>query len=629
MRSPVSTIRGAAFSLTLAVIASVLAASPALAHASVTNGSPAAHSQLSGSPPYVDLRFSSRVVGAALVQVHDASGQAVRSGPTELLDGGLRMRARIPALRAGDYVVDWRALSQDGHLSLGRYGFSVGVGGQSVAAGQASVPVLEATVRWVYLMALLVAFGSLVTTVFTWTRLRRHDGRALPSLPVVALLEVAGAGALTQLALVAQRAGFDLTQAPVAIAALQALMVLAALALAMRAARPGVLLVSLGSTVVVTALGGHSAASAHWWAGAANAVHLLAVALWTGGLAQLTVAGWSLRSKADQPALLAGARQYARFALLSVVLAILTGLLSAAAEFGSVQQLTGSGYGRVLLVKVALIGFTLLLALGARLAGIPGRRAWRPRLLRRIVRFESIALAAVVAAAALLANTAPPQPASAATAPVPVPVLMGPVLDQAEFDGRYLVRLRVDSETVLVQLRDAAGNPPTGVQIDVFTVTPDYDDLNVFPRACGPGCAVGDYPWQPGNTAVLVVSRSGGRETTVAFSVRWQPLPTSPGALARVVDQLTQRPDVAIREQFTGPGGTSPRPDARMRGTDAVHQLGLDAPGLVALPYQSRPDTLLLAAPSGLSYELQLGDDGSLTHELLIGPGGRVERFLG
>jgi len=612
----------------LAVTAVCGAALPALAHANLLSSSPVARSQVSANPPYVDLRFSSRVIGAEQVEVHDASGHGVAVGPPEVLEAGLRMRARLPTLGSGDYIVDWRALSADGHLSLGRYGFSVGVAGRQVGSSNGPFPALEAGVRWVYLMALLVAFGSLVTRVFTWSRIRVRDGRPLPSIPLVPVLTIATFGAMAQAALVLRRSGFDGGQLPVQVALLQAALVLGSLWLATRETSSAVMLGTLGLTVVVAALGGHSVTSGHWWGGPANSVHLLAVALWTGGLAQLLLVGWRLRAREDLPALAQGARSYAKFALLSVVLAILTGILSALAEFGSIGQLTDSGYGRVLLVKVALVGITLLMALAARLLGIPTNRPDRPRLLRRLVRAESAMLVAVVAAAALLANTAPPQPAIAAPDRVPVPRLIGAVVEQADFDGRYLVKLKVSSDTILVQLLDSHGRAPRGVHVEVFTVTPDYDDLNVYPRGCGDGCATGDYPLQAGSTALLVVSRAAGRETTVAFAVHWPASPATGDELAAVRHQLAARPAQALRSQHTAPTGTVLLPATRLGGTDAIRVLGLEDPGLLPLPFQPRSDQLLARSAAGDYYELDLGADGALTHEVITNAQGRTEWFI-
>ncbi|MFN2464177.1 MAG: copper resistance CopC/CopD family protein [Candidatus Dormibacteria bacterium] len=623
-----SLARRGAVATFMALAASAAAAAPALAHASLSTSSPAAHAQVSGNPPYVDIRFSSVVVGAEQIQVHDGTGHGVATGPTEVLDGGRRMRARIPTLRSGDYIVDWRALSADGHLSLGRYGFSVGVAGSQVGTSGNRLPVLEGSVRWVYLMALLVAFGALLTRAFTWAGIKTAGGRGLPAIPLGPVLTVATFGAMAQAALQLRRAGFDLGQAPVQVALLQAALVLICLWLVTRETADRVLLGFLGVAVVVAALGGHSVASRHWWGGPANAVHLLAVATWTGGLAQVALVGWRLRAREDLATLLAGARRYARFALISVVLAILTGLLSAAAEFGTLSQLVDSGYGRVLLVKVALVGVTLALALVARLGGLPTRRPERPALLRRMVRAESAVLATVIAAAALLANTAPPA-AAAVVDLVPVPQLKGPRVDQADFDGRYMVQLAVNSDTVLVQVQDSAGHAPAGVKVDVFTVTPDYDDLNVYPRPCGGGCATGDYPLQPGNTAFLVVTRAAGRETSVAFSVHWPPRALDPGQQTATRAALARQPSVHVTQQRSNSIGTSPLPTVDADGPAAVRLLGLDDPSLVALPYQPRTDQLLLRNALDSFVELDLDASGAPVHEVVTMPGGRVERFVG
>jgi copper transport protein len=615
--------------LGLAATALGATALPALAHAGLSSSSPAAHAELSGNPPYVDLRFSSQVVGAEQVEVHDSSGHGVATGRVEVLEDGRRMRARVPTLKAGDYIVDWRALSADGHLSLGRYGFSVGVAGRQVGTTRSQVPALEAGVRWVYLVALLVALGSLVTRVFTWSRVRAADGQPLSSIPLAPVLTVALLGAMAQAGLVVRRSGFSPGEFPVLVAVLQAVLVLAALWLAVRRSPGGLQVLAVGAAVVAAALGGHSVTSAHWWAGPANAVHLLAVATWTGGLAQVAVLGWRLRARADLPALLEAVRRYARFALLSVLLAIVTGIVSAAAEFASVRDVADSGYGKVLLVKVALVGLTLMIALGARLVGLGGRRPARPGLLRHLVRVESLAVAAVVAAAALLANTAPPQPAAAAPEQVAVPGFAGPVVEQADFDGRFLVRLRVSADTVLVQLQQADGKAPRGAQVDVFTVTPDYDDLNVYPRPCGPGCAAGDYPLGAGSTAFLVVSRYAGRESTVAFAVNWPARLTQPAALPAVRAALAGRGAVRVRQQQTTSSGTTALPAVLTDGSGAVQLLGLDEPGLNPLAYQPRADQLLLRDGHGGYVELDLGPGGEAVHEVVTTPAGRVERFLG
>jgi len=67
------------------------------------------------SEPFVDgsERVSVRRVGGANVEL---------SAPTS---ESARVRQPLPALR-GVYVVHWRVLSDDGHISLGEFAFAVG-----------------------------------------------------------------------------------------------------------------------------------------------------------------------------------------------------------------------------------------------------------------------------------------------------------------------------------------------------------------------------------------------------------------------------------------------------------------------------------------------------------------------
>ncbi|HEX9445636.1 MAG TPA: CopD family protein, partial [Candidatus Binatia bacterium] len=97
---------------------------------------------------------------------------------------------------------------------------------------------------------------------------------------------------------------------------------------------------------------------------AADAAHLVATALWAGGLPALF---WALRdSRRRRPPLAWAAETVARFsrlALASVALLVTTGLYQSWVELQSWSALFATAYGRVLLLKLAL--FLPMLALGA------------------------------------------------------------------------------------------------------------------------------------------------------------------------------------------------------------------------------------------------------------------------
>src|SRR5207247_2158959 len=95
----------------------------------------------------------------------------------------------------------------------------------------------------------------------------------------------------------------------------------------------------------------------------------------------------------------------------------------------SVGAVFSSSYGHTLLVKVALVGVALLLALSARTWALPANPHPRLRLLRPLTLAEGSTLAVVLVVAAVLVNTAPPRAATQAAGalgPPPVPSTVAP-----------------------------------------------------------------------------------------------------------------------------------------------------------------------------------------------------------
>lgn len=152
----------------------------------------------------------------------------------------------------------------------------------------------------------------------------------------------------------------------------------------------------------------------------ADLLHNLATAAWIGGLVGLAVyvlpAG---RRMADADRLRFVAPAVVRFstlALASVAVLVVTGVYRALAEVASVGDLTGTTYGRALLVKLGL--FALMLCVGGvnrfrlhprleRAAlDLPGGDPAAAGALARSVRAELVLAAAVLVAVGVLINTA-------------------------------------------------------------------------------------------------------------------------------------------------------------------------------------------------------------------------------
>ncbi|MGO8003110.1 copper resistance CopC family protein [Rhizobium ruizarguesonis] len=100
---------------------------PVWAHARVEGTVPAAGAQLSVSPDRIEIRFTEsiepRLSDFKLFNAQEAAITLAR----EADDGDRRhMSASVPApLTAGEYRVEWKALSEDGHPVSGEFGFTV------------------------------------------------------------------------------------------------------------------------------------------------------------------------------------------------------------------------------------------------------------------------------------------------------------------------------------------------------------------------------------------------------------------------------------------------------------------------------------------------------------------------
>jgi copper resistance protein C len=104
----------------------IFSAVAALAHAHLLRASPAENASVP-SPPEITLRFSEPLEPAfSAVVVRDASGRQVdKHDPRLDKSDGLTLRVSLPPLTAGQYRVEWRAVSTDSHKIQGGYTFRV------------------------------------------------------------------------------------------------------------------------------------------------------------------------------------------------------------------------------------------------------------------------------------------------------------------------------------------------------------------------------------------------------------------------------------------------------------------------------------------------------------------------
>lgn len=494
--------RFAALAVALCALLAVLLPAGAAAHAELESTAPQRGAVLQAAPERVVFRFSEPVEGSfGAVRVFDAAGERVDAG--DVHHPGDRSDEIAVALRDdlpdGTYTATYRVVSADSHVISSGIVFSVrrpGAAGRTVGellAGSdagADVDALLGVARAVQFGAIAVAVGALLFLVLVW---RAALPRALPdpaaqaaaAAPflrrlrlVVAIAAAAGvvSGLLGIAGQGAEAAGLPALDGlrpaifgetlqtrfgTVWIAGVAAWLALGGLALAtVRSRRDAPVGLTLAAwllalpaawLVLLPGVGGHAAAQAPVaLLLPANALHVAATALWAGGLAVLLfvlpAATRALAAPADRTRLLAAAlARFSPLALVAVVAIVLSGLLQSLELLDLPGDLVATGFGRAVLVKVALL--LGLVALGAwqrqrslpRLRGLAAGGAapgGAGVLLRRALRAEVVLLAGVLAATAVLAASTPATSTQA-----------GP-FDETAAIGPYQLQLTVDPAQV-------------------------------------------------------------------------------------------------------------------------------------------------------------------------------------
>ncbi|MGW6935235.1 copper resistance D family protein [Lentzea sp. NPDC054927] len=141
------------------------------------------------------------------------------------------------------------------------------------------------------------------------------------------------------------------------------------------------------------------------WSQAVVFAHLLVVCLWVGGLIVLLLAVLPAR---DRDVLAEVLPRYSRLAMVSVAVLTVMGALLAWRLVGSMNGLLHTGYGRLLLLKLAL--FAALLLIGFASKTWVDRRlrvAATTRVLALSVTAETVLAVVVLGVAAFLVTTSP------------------------------------------------------------------------------------------------------------------------------------------------------------------------------------------------------------------------------
>ncbi|MGW4232428.1 copper resistance CopC/CopD family protein [Streptomyces sp. NPDC004980] len=365
-------------------------ASPASAHAALTGSDPQDGAVVATAPKEVTLTFSEQIaMGDGSIRVLDPSGKRADTGaPRDLTSGGavrygITLHGGLPD---GTYTVAWQAVSVDSHPVAGAFTFSVGAPSEttvtlpSTEVGGGLVGTLYGIARYAAYAGFILLAGGSAFVLACWRDgagarpLQRLVVRGWVTLTVATLAMLLLRNPYTGSGKIAD--AFDLgglqavldTKPGAALVSRLLLLGASALFIAVlfgayakredeKEKQDLTFGLAIGGAVIAAGIAGTWALAEHASTGIqpgiampVDVLHLLAVAAWLGGLAALLVALYRT------PDITSGAvRRFSRLAFGSVLVLAATGLYQSWRQVGSWSALTGTRYGVLLLIKVALV----------------------------------------------------------------------------------------------------------------------------------------------------------------------------------------------------------------------------------------------------------------------------------
>ncbi|MET8023759.1 copper resistance CopC/CopD family protein [Streptomyces avermitilis] len=368
-------------------------AGSACAHAALKSADPVDGTVVKKAPAAITLTFTESVgLLDDSFRVLDPENRRVHIGEPQHA-GGRSETARVTLpddMGTGTFTVGWRVVSADSHPVSGAFTFSVGKPSATTAvipaqaAGDTASSTLYDIARYFAYGGLALLLGTLLFTLVTGVEAARGlllTGWWTLLASTVALLLLRGPY---------ERGGgpaavFDPSVLAETVTSRPGVVLLVRLVLLAGAAffpvRAGGRWWAAGGGLLTVALAGTWAAAEHASAGiqvpvamVSAVLHLLAVAAWLGGLAALLTALY--RAPEDLPA--SAVTRFSRLALTAVTVLVITGVYQSWRGLGSLDALTTTSYGRLLVAK--LIAVLLLLAAGAY------SRRWTARLAAPVER---------------------------------------------------------------------------------------------------------------------------------------------------------------------------------------------------------------------------------------------------
>jgi copper transport protein len=388
-------------------------ASPAFAHATLVQTSPAAGQVLDRPPKTLTLGFNESVeVALGAIRVYNSKGERLDTGGASHPSGQQSgVRVDLPKLGNDSYVVTWRVISADSHPVQGAFTFQVGRSAnagnlQSLSerllanqGGDNTVGFLYAVARFGVFASLALLIGAAAFLIFVWPAGRESKGAARlvwagwigAAVATIAGIALDGAYAA------ALPLGDALKPSVISdvldtrfgrVWLLRLVLLVVAVPLLRRLVnrrpvveyplprwwRPAAAVVAVG-LLLTPGLSGH-AGTGRLVALAiiADVAHVGGVSVWLGGLVVLLVV--VLRRKHLEE-LRTVVPRYSQVALAAISVIVVSGAFQAWRQLGSLSNLRDTDYGKILTAKLLAFGVLIITAAFSR--EIVNRRFRSPR----------------------------------------------------------------------------------------------------------------------------------------------------------------------------------------------------------------------------------------------------------
>lgn len=418
---------GALVGLLLAV---VLPALPASAHAGLEGSEPAPSSVLAASPSEIALFFDEPIdVVFGSIRVLDAQGNEVAAGrPQRDNNNNSIARLPLPTLPESAYIVVWRVTSFDSHPVQGSFEFQIGTAvsplsnaatvAASVAAESHGLSTLFLFIRWVTFMGIIVLVGACaMLTKFRQSTLSVRTSNVLWGAWLFAffgtLQSFIAYGPHVSGLKIWEARRLSLLQDTLSthFGRMQLVRIVALIVLAMllrnsrwRVTRGLTTLVWLSMVVAIgtISISGHAYAQSPLAVSVAlDMVHFTTIGFWVGSVVLFAIDrnGW-LSDDAQSAQAVAW---FSRAAGVAVPIIVATGVAQAWIMMRDIGGVTETQYGRTLLVKTSLVAVVVVLGGVARKT----YRRFGPKSLRQTLSIEAVLVTAIIVITASLVALPP------------------------------------------------------------------------------------------------------------------------------------------------------------------------------------------------------------------------------